>query len=322
MNVSSNPSSITNIAHGTHITADIETDSVIHISGKVEGDITTTSLLILEESGHITGMVVCEKAKISGKLIGELYVYDKIEVCSTANIDGFVFTKKLLVDEGSVLKGIIKAGSEVDVLNAKISGQKSTQKKNKSDLSEIVTIPGGIEPKETSATDDLSSQKPVNRFLHKLLIGIPKVESFSEQTEAIYNASEDFLQALDFNLEIFDEPSLDPFYQNLAFVRNSTEEQADISRDFKKGNKLLENAFLKKEPEEDATRLQRSAVILTNLIGKFDEVALLLGEVLIIKFQQNDVQTIAVEIATEMILEKLRLEPKLITDPEKLYSLI
>ena len=316
MNEANTASPITNIAKGTHITADIETSSIIQVSGRIEGDITTKSHLVLEESGHITGTVVCKKATVSGKLTGELRATEHLDIRSSAKLDGFVFTKKIMAEEGSVIIGIIKAGPNVDVLNSKISGQGSVQGKNKQDHPKSETAESEIDSKDTS------NDKPLNRFLHKLLVGIPEVKVSNEHTEAIFKASEEFLQALGFNLEIFDEPSYAPFYQSLTFVRKGPEEQDEVEKDFENGKKVIETAFLKKEAEEDASKLQRSAIRLTNLIGKFEDIALLLGEVLIIKFQQNEVQTIAVETISEQVMEKLRKDPKLITDPEKLYSLL
>ena len=316
MNEANTASPITNIAKGTHITADIETSSIIQVSGRIEGDITTKSHLVLEESGHITGTVVCKKATVSGKLTGELRATEHLDIRSSAKLDGFVFTKKIMAEEGAVIIGIIKAGPNVDVLNSKISGQGSVQGKNKQDHPKSETAESEIDSKDTS------NDKPLNRFLHKLLVGIPEVKVSNEHTEAIFKASEEFLQALGFNLEIFDEPSYAPFYQSLTFVRKGPEEQDEVEKDFENGKKVIETAFLKKEAEEDASKLQRSAIRLTNLIGKFEDIALLLGEVLIIKFQQNEVQTIAVETISEQVMEKLRKDPKLITDPEKLYSLL
>lgn len=316
MNEANTASPITNIAKGTHITADIETSSIIQVSGRIEGDITTKSHLVLEESGHITGTVVCKKATVSGKLTGELRATEHLDIRSSAKLDGFVFTKKIMAEEGSVIIGIIKAGPNVDVLNSKISGQGSVQGKNKQDHPKSETAESELDSKDTS------NDKPLNRFLHKLLVGIPEVKASNEHTEAIFKASEEFLQALGFNLEIFDEPSYAPFYQSLTFVRKGPEEQDEVEKDFENGKKVIETAFLKKEAEEDASKLQRSAIRLTNLIGKFEDIALLLGEVLIIKFQQNEVQTIAVETISEQVMEKLRKDPKLITDPEKLYSLL
>ncbi|MFD2532145.1 bactofilin family protein [Gracilimonas halophila] len=322
MNEANTASPITNIAKGTHITADIETSSIIQVSGRIEGDITTKSHLVLEESGHITGTVVCKKATVSGKLTGELRATEHLDIRSSAKLDGFVFTKKIMAEEGSVIIGIVKAGPNVDVLNSKISGQGSSQGKHKPHQPDPGTAESKSDSSEKPVAKDTTDDKPLNRFLHKLLIGIPEVKASNEQTGAIYNASEEFLQALDFNLEIFDEPSYAPFYQSLTFVRKGPEEQDEVEKDFENGKKVIETAFLKKEAEEDASKLQRSAIRLTNLIGKFEDIALLLGEVLIIKFQQNEVQTIAIETISEQVMEKLRKDPKQITDPEKLYSLL
>lgn len=324
MNESNTSAPVTHIAQGTRIKADIETDSIIQVSGRVEGDIRTESHLVLEKSGHVTGTVICNKATISGKLTGELRVSTKLEVYSTANIDGFVFAKRIQVEEGALLIGIVKAGPKIDVLNAKISGQKSPIDNNKATNStEKSTEKSENQSGEDSTkTVDIPEKKPLNRFLKKLLIGIPFADKYTDQTNAVYKSSEKFLQALDFSLEIYDEPDFSPYFHNLTYVRKCEEVQSDISEDFNKGKALIETAFLKKESEEDATKLQRSAVTLTNLIENFEQLALLIGEILIIKFQQNDVQTIAVEIVSETVLQELQKDPKLITDPVKLYSML
>ncbi|MEX0722551.1 MAG: polymer-forming cytoskeletal protein [Gracilimonas sp.] len=318
MNELHNPSPITNIAKGTRIKADVETDSIIQVAGRVEGDITTKSHLVLEKTGHITGSVICKKATIKGKITGELRVTEQLEIKNTANLDGFVFTKNIRVEEGAILIGIIKAGPKIDVLNSKISGQNVSKVKNQQIDTETIS-----EPKESTHKEkEPERQQPENRFLTKLLIGIPGIMESNDNTEQLYSASQGFLQALDFNLEIFDAPSFSPYYQNLAFVIKGTEEQAEVARHFKKAKETLETAFLKKEAPPEASNLQKVTIELTNVLSDFEQVAILLGEILFIKFQSGDVQTIAVEIINGELMDQLKKKPKLITDPEKLYSLL
>ena len=85
---------------------------ILRIDGSLDGYLTSKSKVVIGESGVIKGDVICENADISGKIEGTLKVKEILYLKSTANLEGDVKTKKLVVDNGAVLNGSISMKME------------------------------------------------------------------------------------------------------------------------------------------------------------------------------------------------------------------
>jgi cytoskeletal protein CcmA (bactofilin family) len=310
--------SVTRIAKGTRIKADIETDADIHISGTVEGNVSTKNRISISETGKLTGSLEAKEARISGKFTGELRVLNHISLSNTADVDGFIFSKTITVDENASLIGILNVGKDVDVLNAKIEGQKKTDPVRKSENSESVETQSEDESVEK---EELKPSPPKNRFIAELLIGIPDDISDDLATK-VFKQAENIIKSLGYELEIFDHPKLNPYYHHLTYVKKSNENQDAVSEKFSNVKDIIESSFLKKSEEEAESDLQKSAINLTNVIGEIDNIAIQIARILILKFKNGEVQTIAVEETSEKITTALKKDPRKITEPETLYALL
>lgn len=340
------PESVTRIAKGTRVTADIQTDSDIHIAGTVKGDIETSGNVYvagqvqgnihskqhisLNSNGQITGTIVCKRAQISGKLTGEIRATEDLKISSTANVDGFFFTAKISVEEQAKLIGFIQAGPDVDVLNAKIEGQKKISAGHKTVQTEsvkpekdsITKSDSEVEKQENPPKQaEIKPLRPKNRYVAELLIGIPGDVS-EELTNPVYEQAEKVLNALKYELEIFDEPKSAPYFYKLTYVKKSDDNEEVINNQFSSAREVIESSFLKKDEEEADNALQKATIHLTNAIKKLDSIAIQIGQILILKFKSGDVQTIAVEEINGKLSEILKKEPYKITDPETLYALL
>lgn len=316
--------SVTRIAKGTRLKADVETDSDIHISGIVDGNVITKNRITISETGKLTGSIQAKNATILGKFTGELRVLNHISLSNTADVDGFIFSKTITVDENASLIGILNVGKDVDVLNAKIEGQKKTSENQKSANAESVpekTQNENQSEDETVASEELTPLRPKNRFVAELLIGIPGEVSDELATE-VFKQTENIIKSLGYELEIFDHPKLNPYFHNLTYVKKSNETQGEVVEKLSKVKEIIESSFLKKKEEEAESDLQKAAINLTNAIGKIDNIAIQIAQILILKFKNGEVQTIAVEEKSDKILATLKKEPRKIIEPETLYALL
>ena len=66
------PKTMNQLGSGTSITGDIRSESDIRIDGKVQGNVSTKSKLVLGSSGVIDGDVVCQNAFIEGRINGKI----------------------------------------------------------------------------------------------------------------------------------------------------------------------------------------------------------------------------------------------------------
>jgi len=94
--------SINSLGVGSTIKGDIVAVSDMRIDGTITGNIDCSQRLIVGESGRITGDIKCKAAIIEGYVKGSLKITETLEVHSKANIEGEIFTSRLVVENGAV----------------------------------------------------------------------------------------------------------------------------------------------------------------------------------------------------------------------------
>lgn len=129
---SSKSPSINMISQGTRVSGDIQSDNDLRIAGKVDGEATSKSRIILTSSGVVDGNIEAENADIAGTLNGEIFVTGKLVLRQSAKINGDINTKTLLVEEGAKINGKFNMSGDI-LKKAKLgqpSGNSSESSKN------------------------------------------------------------------------------------------------------------------------------------------------------------------------------------------------
>lgn len=98
-------SKLSTIAAGVEIVGEIKASGNFRIEGTIKGNITLSGRLVLDAPGVIEGDVVCNSARISGKMDGKLMVESLLELTDTARVHGQITTAKIKVDEGAIFTG-------------------------------------------------------------------------------------------------------------------------------------------------------------------------------------------------------------------------
>jgi len=93
------------IGEGTVFNGNIDLAGSIKIDGIVNGNISTTADVIVEESATVYGEISAECVLISGSTVGNIYAHDQITITSTARVKGDVVTPGFVVDVGSEFIG-------------------------------------------------------------------------------------------------------------------------------------------------------------------------------------------------------------------------
>ncbi|EMR01821.1 bactofilin family protein [Cesiribacter andamanensis] len=91
------------IGNGTSIVGDVETFGNIRIDGKVKGNVTTKSKLVLGDTSYIEGDVLAQNAEIYGEVHGRVEVTELLILKPTAKIYGTILSGKLVTDQGASL---------------------------------------------------------------------------------------------------------------------------------------------------------------------------------------------------------------------------
>jgi cytoskeletal protein CcmA (bactofilin family) len=91
------------------IKGDISGGEDLVIAGRVEGSITLNGrVLTLAPGSHVVGEVEAGTVIVSGKMNGTIEAKDRLDIKSTAEVEGQLSTAKLIVADGSQMKAKIE----------------------------------------------------------------------------------------------------------------------------------------------------------------------------------------------------------------------
>lgn len=98
------------IGHGVEIEGRIVSGQDLRIDGKVEGTIEVGDhTVIIGQSAIITADLVAKSILISGAVIGDVTVTDRVELKAGASLQGDITAPRLLIADGAVVNGKIDA---------------------------------------------------------------------------------------------------------------------------------------------------------------------------------------------------------------------
>ena len=109
-----NVNSISRISAGTVIKGEIVSPYDIRIDGTFEGKIQSKGRVVIGESAHIKGDIICENIDLWGKVDGGVFVKDTLALKEGCVVNGNLHIKKLSVELGATFNGNCKMISESD----------------------------------------------------------------------------------------------------------------------------------------------------------------------------------------------------------------
>lgn len=104
-----------------HVDGDLVTDGTVRVEGRIEGNVEAGKAVVVGKSGEVHGDVRTQDAVVSGRVLGGLTAASRLEIQSTAQIDGEVHARRLQLEEGAMLNGTVRMG-EVEMKPATSSG--------------------------------------------------------------------------------------------------------------------------------------------------------------------------------------------------------
>jgi cytoskeletal protein CcmA (bactofilin family) len=91
------------------IKGDISGGEDLVIAGRVEGSITLNGrVLTLAAGSHVVGDVEAGTVIVSGRMNGTIEAKDRLDIKSTAEVEGQLSTAKLIVADGSQMKAKVE----------------------------------------------------------------------------------------------------------------------------------------------------------------------------------------------------------------------
>jgi cytoskeletal protein CcmA (bactofilin family) len=98
------------IGPGMRIKGDLEARGSVRIEGMVEGTIQAGKAVVIGREGTVKGDILTEDAVLAGTVNGTIRAKSRLEVESTARVDGEIYAKTLKLDEGAVVNGQVRMG--------------------------------------------------------------------------------------------------------------------------------------------------------------------------------------------------------------------
>ena len=98
-------SAVTILTPGCHFNGKLYCRGSSRIGGKIEGEIVSEGLLIIEEEAAITAKIRAEEVVIQGQVKGQVEASLRVELASSSRVDGDVATPSLVINEGAVFNG-------------------------------------------------------------------------------------------------------------------------------------------------------------------------------------------------------------------------
>ncbi len=123
--IMNNANTTNQIAKGTYLEGNVESYGNMRIEGKVKGNITSKSKVILDASSHVEGNIMAQNAEISGEVNGKIEVSEVLALKASANVKGEIVTNKLIVESGATFNGGCKMG--VSIKDIKIGGANASE---------------------------------------------------------------------------------------------------------------------------------------------------------------------------------------------------
>ena len=109
-----NANAISRISAGTIINGEILSPCDIRIDGTFEGKIQSKGRVVVGESAHIKGDIVCDSIDLWGKVEGNVFVKDTLNLKEGCSVTGNLNVRKLSVELGATFNGNCKMISESD----------------------------------------------------------------------------------------------------------------------------------------------------------------------------------------------------------------
>ncbi len=107
-----NVNSISRISAGTVIKGEIVSPYDIRIDGTFEGKVQSKGRVVVGESAHIKGDIICENIDLWGKVDGGVFVKDTLALKEGCVVNGNLHIKRLSVELGATFNGNCKMISD------------------------------------------------------------------------------------------------------------------------------------------------------------------------------------------------------------------
>jgi cytoskeletal protein CcmA (bactofilin family) len=98
------------IGMGMRVVGDIMAEGVVKVEGVVSGTVRAGKQVLVAKGGEVEGDIITREAIVGGEVRGSIQAHERVEIQATSVVHGDITTKRLLVQEGGELNGVLRMG--------------------------------------------------------------------------------------------------------------------------------------------------------------------------------------------------------------------
>jgi len=98
------------IGTGMRVVGDITAEGVVKIEGTVVGTVRAGRQVLVGKGGEVEGDVIAREAIIGGEVRGSIRADERVEIQASCVVHGDIAAKRLLVQEGGEINGVVRMG--------------------------------------------------------------------------------------------------------------------------------------------------------------------------------------------------------------------
>jgi cytoskeletal protein CcmA (bactofilin family) len=104
------------IGTGMRVVGDISAEGVVKVEGVVVGTVRAGRQVLVAKGGEVEGDIITREAIVGGEVRGSIQAHERVEVQATSVVHGDITTRRLFVQEGGELNGVLRMGEAADSL--------------------------------------------------------------------------------------------------------------------------------------------------------------------------------------------------------------
>jgi cytoskeletal protein CcmA (bactofilin family) len=113
--VGKTPISNSVIGRENAFSGEFRSDGLLRIDGDFKGVIKGYGIVLVGEKGRIIGDIYARMVRIGGRIKGNVYALERVDILSTGVLHGELWTKKCLAEEGMVFSGVSKIDTKNEI---------------------------------------------------------------------------------------------------------------------------------------------------------------------------------------------------------------
>lgn len=104
---------VTVVDRGITLVGQIVSDEDVCVRGRVEGNVSSSGLVVIEPGGSIQGDITAENLSVGGEVIGAVVVARRFELCARGRLQGDIRAAIVSISEDAFLQGRVLATEKI-----------------------------------------------------------------------------------------------------------------------------------------------------------------------------------------------------------------